>query len=75
MTLLTEQEIEDIAEDFSLPYSKEAFARAIEAKARANLLEEIKANGPVKAVAVMVSAVGSTYKTPAEDYYRLSETA
>lgn len=41
MSLLTEQEIEDIAEDFSLPYSKEAFARAIETK----VIEKIKGQG------------------------------
>ena len=41
--LLTEREIADIAEDFSLPYGKEAFARAIEAK----VIEKIKVQGPI----------------------------
>ena len=73
MSLLTDQEIQDIWNVASgyIPNCERhfAYASAIEAK----VIEKIKAHGPVKAVAVMVSAVGSTYKTPAEDYYRLPE--
>ena len=81
MSLLTEQEITEIVREAARGSAtrldgstSQRIARAIEAKARANLLEEIKAQGPVKAVAVMVfGAVCSTYKIPVEDYYRLPE--
>ena len=71
MSILTEQEINDFdtSKYDHAEISKRDLIRAIEAK----VIEKIKAQGPVKAVAVMVSAVGSTYKTPAEDYYRLPE--
>ena len=41
MSLLTEQEISEIALNYSLPYSTESFARAIEAE----VIAKIKAQG------------------------------
>ena len=43
MSLLTEQEIVSIALNYSLPYSTESFARAIESA----VIEKIKAQGAV----------------------------